>query len=163
LATQHYHLDTNYLLGYLLRSCDLGDAEDREAHRVINRIFYKGDAVVVSEFVFGELLHVLRRDYKKEVFHKLVDHLYSKDFFDDRLKVFRVESDGLDRLASHVNEIRHADSRLQSNDVIITDFFLCDETSKWLLTFDNDLVSSRGLAQLLESHNKHIGSTPFRR
>lgn len=163
MATQHYHLDTNYLLSYLLCWCDKGDRKDHEAYKVINSIFYKGDVVVVSEFVFGELFHVLRRNYKKEVFHKLVDQLYSKDFFDDRLKVFRVEGDGLDRLASHVNEIRRADSRLQSNDVIITAFFLCDETSKWLLTFDNDLVSSKGLAQLLESRGKHIGPTPFPR
>jgi predicted nucleic acid-binding protein len=145
-----YHLDTNYLISYLQSSYTHSD-EARHASQSIEHLLYNGYLIEVSEVVVGEFMKVLV-DKKGELGTSptnLLSELYTFCTHSG-VELYRLDAKRLGRFTDLVNRIKKKERYIEATDVLIVAYSIVDRRCKGLLTFDQNLINSRSLKELID-------------
>ena len=139
-----YHLDTNYVINYLLFDYEQND-ETRTARQVVNRLLDREVSIKLSVITVGEFVKKL----EKFAF-PLLDYLAGL-IEDQTFQVCALEESCIGQLGNLVSRIRQDDNRIEPMDVFIVAHSLIDMECRGLLTFERKQIDSLGLKQIIDA------------
>lgn len=144
-----FHVDTNYLIDCF--RWKHGDTDERAkiASGVINEAIHHGK-VRASVTVIGEFVDVVvRKRYSLDLLNDLADYIER-----GKLEVCYVEPQRAARYTDLSLKIRKEvrSEGVGSTDVFILAHMMTDMSGEGLLTFDDAILTSRGVQKVLKEH-----------
>lgn len=144
-----FHVDTNYLIDFFRAKYFPEEPTCQLASGVINEEVYHGK-VKASVIVIGEFVDaVVKKKHSPELLTDLADFIE-----DGKLEVCYVEAHKVGRYTDLLLKVRHEvqGEDVGSTDVLILAHCMTDIDCKGLLTFDDDILTSKGIKKVLQEH-----------
>lgn len=142
---QCYHLDTNYVINYLLFNYVPTD-ETRTARQVVNRLLDHEISVKASAITVGEFVKKLKKFLAFPLLNDLAGLIEDETF-----QVHSLEESCIGQLGALASRIRQDDNRIEPMDVFIVAHSFIDVECRGLLTFERNLIDSLGLKRMIDA------------
>lgn len=152
-----YHIDTNFLLSYLIND----DPEINNAvKKKLKRRNWSNDVYKISIYALGEAFkRVLKYPYNNSIsWDSVVKRMeeITELINQGKLVVFDLKESGTQWICHFKELMQIKDSFIQTADRFILAFFCSDENAKKFYTFDSKIIESKDINDYVKKLHKEI-------